>query len=153
FRSLTTIMRSSRFPPPVLLNEGEVQIPSIGRNRWQIVENSWSGQRRVLAVASSTCTPHADSMPGNLLFVLGCQGHRRWYRVLHGDGKVVLKGRSLSSEVGQTAGGNIGSNAFAVRIGQSAESRSLQSVFKPSELKSSHVAVYRTKNGRRIFSI
>jgi hypothetical protein len=153
FRSLTTIMRSSRFPAPILLNEGEVHIPSLGRNRWQIVENSWSGQRRVLAVASSTCRPQADSMPGNLLFVLGCEGQKRWYRILRGDGKVLLKGRSSSREVGQTAGGNIGRNAFAIRIARSAESRSLQSAFKPSELKSSHVAVYRAKNGRRIFSI
>jgi hypothetical protein len=153
FRSLTTIMRSSRFPPPVLLNEGEVHISSIGRNRWQIMEHSWSGQRRLLAVASSTCTPQADSMPGNLLFVFGCEGERRWYRVLRDNGKVVLKGRSSPLEAGQTAGGNIGSNAFAIRIAESAKSRSLQSVFKPSELKGSHVAVYRAKNGRRIFSI
>ena len=153
FRSLTTIMRSSRLPPPVLLNEGEVQIHSIARNRWQIVENSWTGQRRVLAVASSTCMPHADSVPGNLLFVLGCGRQTRWYRILHGDGKVVLKGWSSSSELGQRAGGNVGRNAFAIRIAQVTESRSLQSVFKPSDLKSSHVAVYRATNGHRIFSI
>ena len=153
FRSLTTILRSSRFPPPILLNEGEVHISSIGRIRLQIVESGWSGQRRVLTFASSSCKPQADSIPGNLLFVLGCEGERRWYRILHDDGKVVLKGQTFSSEVGQTAGGNIGSNAFAIRIAQSTESRSLQSVFKPSELKSSYVAVHRAKNGRRVFSI
>jgi hypothetical protein len=155
FRSLTTIMRSSRLPPPVLLNDGEVQIHRIARNRWQFVENTWTGERRVLAVASSTCVPHADSMPGNLLFVLGCdrQPNSRWYRVLRGDGKVVLKGWSSSSELGQTAGGNVGRNAFAIRIVKAADSRSLQSVFKPSDLKSSHVAVYRATNGHHIFSI
>jgi len=155
FRSLTTIMRSSRLPPPVLLDGGEVQIHSIARNRWQFVENSWAGDRRVLAVTSSTCVPHMDSVPGNLLFVLGCdrQPGSRWYRILHSDGKVVLKGWSSSSELGQTAGGNVGSDAFAIRIAEAAESRSLQSVFKPSGLKGSHVAVYRTANGRRIFLI
>jgi hypothetical protein len=153
FRSLTTIMRSSRLPPPVLLNEGEVQIHSIARNRWQFVENTWTGERRVLAVASSTCMPHADSVPGNLLFVLGCGRQTRWYRILHGDGKVVLKGESFSSELGQTAGGNVGRNAFAIRIAEATKSRSLLSVFKPSDLKSSHVAVYRATNGHRIFSI
>ena len=155
FRPLTTITRSSRLPPPVLLNEGEVQIHSIARNRWQFVENTWTGERRVLAVASSTCVPHADSMPGNLLFVLGCdrQPGGRWYRILHGDGKVVLKGWSFSSELGQTAGGNVGRNAFAIRIVEAPDSRSLQSVFRPSDLKSSHVAVYQATNGHRIFSI
>jgi len=155
FRSLTTIMRSSRFPPPVLLNGGEVQFHAIARDRWQLVENTWTGDRTVLAVTSSTCAPRMDSMPGNLLFVLGCdrQPGSRWYRILHSDGKLVLKGWSPSSELGQTAGGNVGKNAFAIRIAEASDSRSLQSVFKPSALKGSHVAVYREANGRRIFFI
>jgi hypothetical protein len=62
--------------------------------------------------------PRAESLPGNLLFVVGCdrQTGNRWYRILHGDGKVVLKGWSSSSELEQSAGGNVGSNAFAIRI-------------------------------------
>lgn len=155
FTVLTSIMRSSRRPPPVLLNEGEVSIPSIGRNHRRIVENSWAGQRRVLAVATSTCVPQAESLPGNLLFVVGCdrQTGNRWYRILHGDGTVVLKGWSSSSELEQAAGGNVGSNAFAIRIAEATQSRLLQTVFKPSDLKSARVAVYRATNGRRIFSI
>ncbi|MBZ5680749.1 MAG: hypothetical protein LAO24_11665 [Acidobacteriia bacterium] len=155
FKVLTTITRSSRLPAPVLLNEGEVHIPSIGRNHWRIVETSWAGQRRVLAVATSTCVPQAESLPGNLLFVVGCdrQTGNRWYRILHGDGKVVLKGWSPSSELEQTAGGNVGSNAFAIRIAEVTGSRLLQSVFKPSDLKSARVTVYRATNGHRIFSI
>jgi hypothetical protein len=155
FRVLTTIMRSSQHPPPVLLNEGEVYIPSIGRNHWRIVENSWAGQRRVLAVATSTCVPQAESLPGNLLFVVGCdrQTGNKWYRILHGNGTVVLKGWSPSSELAQAAGGNVGSNAFAIRIAQATQSRLSQAVLKPSDLKSSRVAVYRAENGRRIFSI
>jgi len=107
FGLLTTITRSSRLPTPVLMNEGEVHIFSISRNHWRIVENSWVGQRRVLAVATSTCVPQAESVPGNLLFVVGCDRLTgdRWYRILHGDGKVVLKGWSPSSELEQTAGG------------------------------------------------
>jgi hypothetical protein len=154
FRPLTTIMRSSRLPPPVLLNNGEVQVRGVGRNRWQFVESTWTGERRILAAANSTCTPRAESVPGNLLFVLGCgAGETRWYRVLHEDGKVLLKGLSFSSELGQTAGGNVGRNAFAIRIAEATTSRSRLSAFKPADLQSSHVTVYRAKNGRRIFSI
>jgi hypothetical protein len=153
FRSLTTIMRTSRLPPPVLLDEGEVQIHSVARNRWEFVEKTWTGEQRVLAVASSTCMPHANSVAGNLLFVLGCGKGARWYRILHSDGKVVLNGWSISSELGQTAGGNVGRNVFAIRIAEATTSRSSLSVFKPSELKSSHVAVYRATNGHRIFSM
>lgn len=155
FRVLTSIMRSSRVPPPVLLNEGEILILSLGRNHWRIVESSWAGQQRILAGATSTCMPQAESVPGNLLFVVGCdrQTGNRWYRILHADGKVVLKGWSPSSELEQTAGGNVGGNAFAIRIAEAAQSRLLQSVFKPADLKSARVTIYRAKNGRRIFSI
>jgi hypothetical protein len=155
FRALTTIMRSSRLPPPVLLNEGEVHIFRTGGNQWQIVENGWAGQRRVLAVATSACVPQAESVPGNLLFVVGCdrQTRSRWYRILNGDGKAVLKGWSPSSELEQTAGGNVGSNVFAIRIAEVTGSRLLQSVFKPLDLKSARVTVYRATNGHRIFSI
>ena len=87
--------------------------------------------------------------------MVGCdrQTGNRWYRILHGDGKVVLKGWSSSSELEQTAGGNVGSNAFAIRIAEATQSRLLQTVFKPSDLKSARVTVYQAKNGRRIFSI
>ena len=155
FKVLTTIMRSSRLAPPALLNEGEVQIPSIGHNRWRIVENSWAGQRRVLAVAMSTCMPLVESLPGNLLFLMGCdrQTGNRWYRILHGDGKVVLKGWSRSSELEQTAGGNVGSNAFAIRIAESSRSRITRALFTVSDLTGTRVTVYRTLNGRRLFSV
>jgi hypothetical protein len=155
FKVLTTVTRSSRIAPPVLMNEGEVHISSIGRHRWRIVEDSWAGQRRVLAVATSTCMPRGEGLPGNLLFVLGCdrQTGNRWYRILHGDGKVVLKGWSPSSELEQTAGGNVGSNSFAIRIAETIKSRIPGSVFKPSDMKSARVTIYRARNGRRIFSI
>ena len=151
----TTITRSSRVAPPALLNEGEVHPSSMGRHHWRIVEDSWAGQRRVLAIATSTCMPRVESLPGNLLFVLGCdrQTGNRWYRILHGDGKVVLKGWSPSSELEQTAGGNVGSNAFAIRIAETTKSRMPGAVFKPSDLRSARVTIYRAKNGRRIFSI
>jgi hypothetical protein len=97
--------------------------------------------------------PLVQRMPGNLLFALGCGRQFQWYQVFHGDGKAVLKGRSFSTELGQTSGGNVGRNAFAIRIAQAKVSRSPLSVFKPSVLKSSQVAIYRATDGRRLFSV
>jgi hypothetical protein len=71
FNLLATVMRSSREVPPVLSNAGEIRIPTIGKNRWRIVEVTWSGQRHVLAQVSSTCRPEASSLPSDLLFVVG----------------------------------------------------------------------------------
>jgi len=155
FNALATWTTSSRVAPPILMNEGDVQIFSIGQHRWRIVENSWTKQRRVLAVATSACRPQAESLPGDLLFVMGCahQFGDKWYRVLSGDGKVLLKGWSPSSQLEQTAGGNVGSNAFAIRVAEANRSGISQSVFTPSDLKSARVTVYSAKDGRRIFSI
>jgi hypothetical protein len=155
FNVLTTWTTSSRVAPPILMNEGDVQIFNISQNHWRVVENSWTKQRRVLALATSTCRPQAESLAGNLLFLVGCdhQPGDKWYRVLSGDGKVLLKGWSPSSQLEQTAGGNVGSNAFAIRVAEADRSRVVRSVFTPSELKSARVTVYSAKNGRRIFSI
>jgi hypothetical protein len=155
FKVVTTVMRSSRTAPPILLDEGEVHIHSLNRQRWQLVETSWAGQRRVLATAVSTCAPEGDSLPGDVLFLTGCDRKTgdKWYRILHSDGKVVLKGWSPSSEMAQTAGGNVADHAFAIRIAQTTTSRVPDGVFTPSDLKGARVTIYNAKNGRRIFSV
>jgi hypothetical protein len=47
----------------------------------------------------------------------------------------------------EAGGGNVGGNAFAIRIAEATKSRLLQAVFKPSDLKSSRVAVYGQRMG------
>jgi hypothetical protein len=155
FNVVTTVTRSSRTAAPILLDEGEVHIRSLGRQRWQLLETSWVGQQRVLARAVSTCTPQGEGLPGNLLFLTGCdrQTGNTWYRILHSDGKVILKGWSNSTEMAQAAGGNVGNHAFAVRIAQAAASRVPGGVFTRADLKGAQVTIYSAKNGRRIFSI
>lgn len=65
----------------------------------------------------------------------------------------MLKGLSPSSELEQTAGGNVSDHAFAIRIAEAAKSQPTAAVFKPSDLKSARVAIYSATNGRRIFSL
>jgi hypothetical protein len=115
FHPLASVMRSSWDVPPVLSENGEIRIPTIGKNRWRIAEYTWTGQRRILTQVNSTCRPVAASVPPNLLFVTGCDriGDGRWFRVLRPDGKLVLKGESQSTEKAHTASGTLGSNLFA----------------------------------------
>ena len=152
FHPLASVMRSSRDVPPVLSEEGEVRIPTIGKNRWRIAEYTWTGQRRVIAQVGSSCRPEAESVPPNLLFVTGCNrmGDGKWFRVLRPDGKLVLKGESQSTERSHTASGTSGSNFFAVGITELTKAMDESSPFNSSDLKSLRVAVYRVENGKKV---
>ena len=155
FHQLASVMRSSRDVPPVLSDDGEIRIPTIGKNRWRIAEYTWTGQRRVLAQVTSTCRPEAASVPPNLLFVTGCGrlGDGKWFRMLRPDGKLVLKGESLSTEKGHTASGTAGGKYFAVGIDELAKAMDDSSPFHSSDLKSLHVGVYRVENGKRVTGV
>ena len=155
FHLLATVLRSSRDVPPVLLDEGEIRIPSIGKNRWRIVEYTWDKQRRVLGQVNSTCMPVASSLPSNSLFLVGCdrQADGKWYRVLRSDGKLVLKGWSPSVELEQTPSGNAARSAFAVGIAQALHPLPEDAVFRASDLASERIGVYRTENGQKLFAV
>src|SRR5580658_1029224 len=155
FRLLVSVVRSSRDVPPVLSEDGEIRIPSIGKNRWRIAEYSWTGQRRILAQVVSTCRPEATSVPPNLLFVTGCGrlGNGKWFRVLRPDGKLVLKGEPESTEKGHTASGTAGSDVFAVGITELAKAMDNSSSFYSSDLKSLRVGVYRVENGKKVTGV
>jgi hypothetical protein len=152
---LVTVMRSSREVPPILSDEGEIRIPTIGRNRWRIVEITWTGQRHVLAQVSSSCRPEATSMQPNLLFVVGCdrQSDGKWYRMLRSDGTAVLKGWSSSAELGQIAGGSAAKSVFAVGISEATGPLNAESPFHLSGLKAQYVNVYRVENGHRLMAL
>ena len=155
FHTLATVVRSSREVPPVLSDEGEVRVLSRGRNRWRIVEFSWIGQRRILAQVNSTCLPEVTSVPGDLLFAIGCdrEADGKWYRMLRPDGKPVLKGWSPSDEMEQTANAGSRSEAFAVGVAELTKPLMPDSVFRRTDLKREHIAIYRRENGRRILAV
>ena len=155
FQPLASVMRSSRDVPPVLSEEGEIRIPTIGKNRWRIAEYTWTGQRRVLAQVTSTCRPEAASVPPNLLFVTGCNrmGDGKWFRMLRPDGKLALKGESQSTEKGHTASGTSGGNFFALGITELTKAVDDSSPFRSSDLKSLRVAVYRADNGKKVTGV
>jgi hypothetical protein len=155
FRTLATVIRSSNEAPPILLDTGEVRVPTIGKDRWRIVEYSWSGERRVVAQVNSTCRPEMTSLPPDLLFVVGCdrQGSGKWYRTLQPDGKPVLKGWSPSTELEHTAAGSPASGLFAIRVATATNPTVDDAVFHATDLLSEYVGVYRAGNGRRLFGI
>jgi hypothetical protein len=155
FRVLATVERSSRVAPPVLSDQGEIRLTKLGKNRWQIAEDAWDGQRRALATLSSTCAPQVTTLPPDLLFVIGCdrQTTGKWYRVLQPEGKTVLKGWSASAEIEQTATGVALGADFAIGMAEAAKAIAADSPFQTSDLAGERIAVYRAENGERLFAI
>jgi hypothetical protein len=155
FRTLATVVRSSRATIPVLSDIGEIRVLSTTRNRWSIVEESWDEQKRVLARLNSGCRPQATSLPPDLLFVAGCdrQSSGKWYRVIRPNGRPLLRGVSPSVELQQTVSGVAAGNSFAIGVAQTAKSMAANSAFQTSDLQSERIAVYRAENGERIFTV
>ena len=154
-RTLATIMRSSRSVAPVLSDSGEIRIASSGKNRWQIVEETWDSQKHFLAQMNSACRPEAKTLPPGLVFIIGCsrQSAGKWYRVLRSDGKLVLKGTSPVSELEQRAEGVATANAFAIGMAEATKSIVGGSAFMVSDLFSEHIAIYGAENGGRKFAL
>lgn len=155
FHALVDVTRSSRNVPPVLSEDGEVRIPTLGKNRWRVVEYAWSGQRRVLKEFDSSCRPEAVSLPPNLLFLTGCDRLEdgKWYRLLRSDGTLILKGASPSSEQGHTAVGAAGSPFYAVGIDELGRPLEHASAFHSSDLKNLRIGIYRIDSGARVASM
>ena len=155
FHTLATVMRSSRAPVPVLSDDGEIQVASVGKNRWQIIEEAWDTQKHVLANVNSSCPLETTTLPPHLLFVVGCdrQSGGKWYRMLRFDGKPVLKGTSSSTGLEQTARGVSSSGAFAIGVAEAAKSMAASSAFSAADIASERIAVYRAENGERIFAV
>jgi hypothetical protein len=154
FHVLATILRTTKSPPPVLSDKGEIGADFLGHARWRISEHTWDGQKRVLARVSSTCRLQMTTLLPNLLFVVGCdrQSDGRWYRMLRSDGKPVLKGWSPSAELEQSVIGSAGGDLYAVSIVRATKSLARGSVFQSDDLQSEQISVYQVKNGRRLFT-
>lgn len=153
FHTLATVERSSREVPPVLTDEGEIQLRTVSKNRWRILEQTWDGQQRTLGAVVSTCMPHATSLPPKLLFVLSCDrtADGKWYQVLRSNGKPVLKAWSPSAELEQTVGWSADSGYFTVGVAKAARALFAESGFRASDLNSERITVYRAENGARLF--
>jgi hypothetical protein len=155
FRTLAKVARSSRAAPPILSDDGEIQILSAKKNRWRIMEETWDTQKHLVAQVNSSCRPQGATLPQNLLFMVGCdpQNAAKWYRVLRPNGKPVLKGSSSSTELERTANGSATGGVFTIGMAEAGRSITPDSAFQTSDLQSERIAVYRADNGERVFSV
>jgi hypothetical protein len=155
FQSLASIIRSSRAKPPALSDHGEFGVERGTRNRWEIVENTWDLQKRAVTRVHSTCRPQVTTFSPGLIFLVGCdrQTDGRWYRVLRPDGKPVLKGWFPTEELEPRVAGTADEHSFSIGIAQASKSLTPGSFFREGDIKSQHIAVFRTNDGERLFAV
>lgn len=153
FQTTATAIRSSRFMPPVLTDEGEVGVYLQGKDRWHLVEHTWDHQAHSIAYVTSACMPKISNIAPDLLFLVTCgRSAGAKYRVLRRDGSLLLQGRSSSEELGQAAHGTLPGKAFVVGIAEADGAIVPGGYFYPSDLKKEHFAVYRATDGKQIFT-
>ena len=102
------------------------------------------------------CTPDlSQASHPDLLFLTTCSETDRGteYRVLRADGKLLLRGKSGSREVGQNAIGNIQNQTFAVKVVRANRQLSSGEPFRGAELESEEVRVYRASDGKRLLAV
>jgi hypothetical protein len=155
FDTIATAMSTSDRMPPTLLNEGEVKLLRQPDNRFHLVIYTWDNKWRSLAHFNSGCIPQLSSVAPDLLFIVTCDEMTggREYRVMRPNGKLILRGESSLAELGHAAIGNEDKKEFAVKILRSHGAMQTEAVFRPTDLESELLSVYRATNGKRLFNV
>ena len=139
---------------PTLLNEGQIALRALPNSRYRVSMQTWNGQAHQITQFNSGCTPTLSSVAPDLLFLLSCdkQTEAREYRVLRTDGKLVLKGDSGPTELGQSAAG-ISKDAFVVKTVQSTLPATPGATFRADQFASEELRVYRATDGKRLLGV
>jgi hypothetical protein len=157
-RNFETVAKStmqSNLMAPILLNEGQVTLSAQSNMRYRISMLTWDNHASVVARFNSSCTPELSSIPPDLIFLVSCdkQNGGREYRVLHANGKLVLKGDSTLNECGHAAEGSANQQAFVVKIVQSTLPVPPGAPMSASQFSSEELRVYRAADSKRLLSV
>jgi hypothetical protein len=155
FKTQAQTTTSSKIMPPILLNEGQVDLLAKPKMQYRLAMRSWKGEESTLARFSSSCLPQVSSFAPDLLIVRTCSKEEgtQEYRVLRSNGQVLLRGKSDPQELGQEAAGNSQSMRFAVKAVHASSAVTHGSVFHGRDLDSEEVRVYRAEDGKRIATV
>jgi hypothetical protein len=157
-RDFETVAKStvqSNLMPPTLLNEGQVTLSAQSNMRYRISMLTWDDHASVVARFTSSCTPQLSSIEPDLIFLVNCdkQNGGREYRVLHANGKLVLKGDSTPNDCGHAAEGSANQQAFVVKIVQSTLPVPPGAPMSASQFSTEELRVYRAADSKRLLSV
>ncbi len=149
-------LTSSRILPPVLLNEGRLELRRAHGNSFYLREYGWTpgGEPRDFGRMESTCVPTVESMSANILIAEGCDRNPNdhWLLVFGKAGAPILKStvrwREFSPLTVDTGEGAM----FAMAICEGSGEYVRSSAFHGKDLYRETVRIHRVSDGREIFS-
>lgn len=143
---------TSTLQPPTLLNEGQAKLLAQPGLHYRIAMTAWDNKTTTLARFKSYCTPELSSIAPDLLFLLSCDvdGAAMHYRAIRADGKMLLHGDHIHGDLAHDAAG--GTDSFAVKVVRAERTIAPGGGFKPSELASQEVRVFRASDGKRLMT-
>jgi hypothetical protein len=161
FQTIASAVSTSDRLPPTLLNEGQVKLllesgqAEQREKHYRLELRSWDNLALNLGRFTSGCMPQVSSLSPDLVLLVTCDSfnHARDYRIIRPNGKLVLRGQSVLKELGHAAVGDIVSNEFAMRIFEADEPVLPGEVYRAANLESAQLEVYRSDNGKHIFSV
>ena len=139
---------------PSLLDSGMVSLTQGPRSLWRVEETYWDQRGKRLAELASGCVPVLQTLPANLLFVSGCQADSRskWYRILRGDGKTLLRGATSNGGIPEFANATPSGSVFAIGVEQAVVDVDWNTGMHIADLETMTVAVYRASDGKRVYA-
>jgi hypothetical protein len=161
FQTIASTASTSDRMPPMLLNEGQVKLlreseqPDQEEKHYRLELRTWDNLARNLGKFTSRCMPQVSSLSPDLALLVTCDkaNRSRDYRVLRPDGTLVLRGQSMLKELGHGAVGDAASDEFAIRVFEADSPVLPGEVYRGANLQSAQLEVYRSENGRHIFSV
>ena len=123
-------------------------------DNWTVNESTWEGRHRQIVHLYSGCPLHVETLPTNLLLILGCSldRTRTWYKVVRSNGKTLLNGKVPQDGLLEYADAPAAAGVFAIGIGEASHPVDFTQGIVASDLHSVDVSVYRVADGHRLFA-
>jgi hypothetical protein len=146
--------RLERTPiPSEMLDTGIILSERGVRQSWTVSETTWDGQRRQIARVDSPCSLRIETLPTNLILLVGCSPEptRYWYRILRPSGKTLLKGTTSPNGWLEHADAPTSAGVFAVAIAEASHPVDFTQGIVASDFQDFAVSVYRIADGHRLY--
>ncbi len=144
--------QSSALPAPILSDAGEIRVSYAGKSHWSIRELRWDNTEHIVANLISQCTPNITLPRSDSIFLVGCtkSAFDNWYRILRLDGHLLLSGHGSGLQTEQCFSSQNGDLAVRMIVPKPGMARG--ELFSKKDLVEQRISVYRSKDGKRLFS-
>lgn len=139
---------------PAILDSGLLLSDAGASEKWMIQQLTWAHRKQSIVRVNSSCPLRVDTLPTNLILLAGCGagGNTYWYKVVRADGRTLLTGTMPNDDWVESADAPPGGKVFAIGIAEASRPVDFDMGMITSDFQSVTVSVYRSKDGRRVYT-